>query len=238
MDMKREGSRTNILLSLMNADSQAEIMPLLEMVDLPAGFMLASRGEHTGHCYFLQSGIGLVLATSPDNKTSEVGIIGREGVVPVSPILDGHPTAFDILMQVGGRGLRIEVEALRRAIEGVPDLRRLLNKYIQAFLIQSAYTSLANANHTAQERLARWILMCHDRLDGDRIPLTHEFLAAVLAVRRPTITDAFHTLEEQRLIRAERGVITVRDRAGLERLAHGCYGRAEAQYREIIGEFR
>ncbi|WP_245410789.1 Crp/Fnr family transcriptional regulator [Rhizobium sp. JAB6] len=228
----------NLLLSRMDTISRSMIVSALEPVELPVKYMLSSFERKTEFCYFLSSGIASVVARSPRNKTSEVGIIGREGMVPASLILHSGPAAFDIFMQVSGHGQRIRVELLEEVLRTTPTLRELIGKYVQTFLIQSAYTSLANANHSAQERLARWILMCHDRVDGDCIPLTHEFLATMLAVRRPTVTDAFHALEGRRLIRSERGLITVRDRAGLEAFARDCYGRAENEYRNLIGEFR
>ena len=93
---------------------------------------------------------------------------------------------FDIFVQVEGHGSRIAVEPLQEALRAVPSLRRLLNRYVQTFIVQAAFTSLANANHSIEARLARWILMCHDRIDGDHIGLTHEFLALMSPVHQET----------------------------------------------------
>lgn len=130
------------------------------------------------------------------------------------------------------------MEPLQQALEAVPSLRRLLNRYVQTFIVQAAFTSLANANHSIEPRLARWILMCHDRIDGDHIGLTHEFLALMLSVRRASITNALHELEGRLLIWSERSMVTVRDRAGLEEFVGDSYGRAEREYRRLIGELK
>lgn len=101
--------------------------------------------------------------------------------------------------------------------------------------MQTSYTALSNAVHPVDERLARWLLMCHDRVDGDELALTHEFLSLMLAVRRPSVTTALHVLEGNRFITAERGYITIRDRRRLEEFAGDAYGRPEAEYKRLIG---
>ncbi len=107
--------------------------------------------------------------------------------------------------------------------------------YAQAFLIQTVQTALANGTAKIEERLSRWILMSHDRVGHNDLPLTHEFLSIMLAVRRPGVTDALHQLEGRGLIRATRGQITVVDRAGLIRVAEGSYGVPEAEYQRLLG---
>ena len=141
-------------------------------------------------------------------------------------------------MQVEGRGYRIAAEALRRAIDTSASLRGLLLRYAHTFLVQTAQTALANAGAPAEERLARWLLMYHDRQDGDDLSVTHEFLSLMLGVRRPTVTVAIHTLEGAGLIRARRGRIRVLNRAGLEEAAGEAYGPAEAEYERLIGPLR
>ncbi|MFL5518047.1 MAG: Crp/Fnr family transcriptional regulator, partial [Gemmatimonadales bacterium] len=99
---------------------------------------------------------------------------------------------------------------------------------------QTASTAYANANHSLESRLARWLLMCHDRVDGNDIPITHEFMAMMLGVRRAGVTTATHILEGNRLIRARRGVITIRDRERLEEMTDGAYGLPEAEYARLM----
>ena len=116
-----------------------------------------------------------------------------------------------------------------------PTLRLFFLHYVQALLIQTSHTALANAQAQIEERLCRWLLMCHDRVDGDDLPLTHEFLATMLGVRRAGVTTAVHALEGRGLIRAERSSIQVLDREGMEVRADGTYGIPEADYERLVG---
>lgn len=142
---------------------------------------------------------------------------------------------LECFMQLGGEGQRIASGSLRDAMEASASLRLLLLRYIEFLLTQTAHTVLANTEARLEERLCRWLLMCHDRIDGNILPLTHDFLATMLGVRRAGVTMAIHVLEDRGLIRAERGSIEIHDREGLEIGAGGTYGVAEAEYRRLIG---
>lgn len=238
MDKALYAAGNNILLARLDEEARRHLAPHLEPLGLPRGFALSTSGYQVKYCYFIEEGIASIIARSAAERSSDVGFVGREGIVPLTPILDSTHATFDIFVQLEGRGSRIAVEPLQEALKAVPSLRRLLNHYVQTFIIQAAFTSLANANHSIESRLARWILMCHDRIDGDRIGLTHEFLALMLSVRRASITTALHDLEGRLLILSERSAVTVRDRAGLEEFAGDSYGRAEQEYRRLIGEFK
>jgi CRP-like cAMP-binding protein len=137
---------------------------------------------------------------------------------------------------MAGHGLRLPTAALKVAISTHPALDRSLRRYTQAMAVQTSATAFANAEHTVEMRLARWLLMCHDRTDGDDLGLTHEFLSMMLGVRRPGVTTAIHVLEGNHLIRASRGLITVRNREGLETLADNAYGMPEAEYARLMAE--
>jgi hypothetical protein len=123
------------------------------------------------------------------------------------------------LLQAAGHGQCIKAVELREAMEASPSLRGALLKYVQVFMVQTAHTAVANARATIEERLARWILMAHDRLDGLSLPLTHEFLSLMLGVRRAGVTEALHALEARKLIRPRRGEIAILNRKGIERTA-------------------
>lgn len=165
----------------------------------------------------------------------EVGMIGREGLVAAAPVLLGSDhSPYQHLMQMSGEGLRISTRDLLDAMDRSPSLRALMLCYIQALLIQIAQTAFATAVYTIEIRLARWLLMCHDRAEGDEMVLTHEFVAQMLGVRRPGVSVATQMLEGKRLIRARRGRISILDRAGLEAVADEGYGLAEAQYAALI----
>jgi CRP-like cAMP-binding protein len=127
---------------------------------------------------------------------------------------------------------------LEQALDASPALRKLLSRYAQAMAIQTSFTALSNAVHNVEERSARWILMAHDRTDGDQIALTHDFLSIMLAVRRPSVTTALHALEGRHFIVSERALITIRDRAALESIAGDAYGTPEREYVRLVGPLR
>lgn len=138
-------------------------------------------------------------------------------------------------MQAAGHGQRIKTGELRKAMRASASLQHVLLKYVQAFMVQTAHTAMSNARAKLDQRLARWILMADDRLDGNKLTLTHEFLSLILGVRRAGVTEALHALESKGLIHASRGEINVRNRKGIERAAGHSYGVPEAEFRRLIG---
>ena len=145
---------------------------------------------------------------------------------------------YECFVQVAGSGLRIHPQTLKSICDDRPAVRERFMKWLHVLGIQTSHTVLANGGYSVEERLARWLLMCQDRLGGVDIDLTHDFLGTMLAVQRSTVTLATHLLEGARLIRARRGRITILDREGLMAIADGSYGIAEAEYERIIGPFR
>jgi CRP-like cAMP-binding protein len=138
------------------------------------------------------------------------------------------------MCQANGHALRVSVDALREVARQSPSLHGLLGRYLYSLMIQTSQTAYANASLNVEARLARWVLMTHDRMDGFELSLTHDFLASMLGVRRPGVTTATHVLEGARMIRADRGRIIVLDRAKLEELADDAYGLAETEYERLI----
>ena len=163
-------------------------------------------------------------------------MIGREGMCGVPAVLGVDRSLHDFMVQGVGEALRIGTDDLRSAIRQSPSLQARLMRYAHALMIQTAQTAYANAGFTIEARLARWILMTRDRSDSDELVLTHDFLSMMLGVRRPGVTVAVQVLEGNRLIRAQRGRITVLDRAGLEEVADDAYGIAEAEYARVMAE--
>ncbi|GHC65992.1 Crp/Fnr family transcriptional regulator [Limoniibacter endophyticus] len=202
---------------------------------LPRGFVIASAGHDIDYVYFLSSGVASVVTVSANTKRAETGILGRDGFAPTAAGVGGTVSPHDILMQIDGDGFRIPAGALRSAITQYSCFANVLARYLQTLASQIAYTALCNINSQVDVRLARWLLMCHDRLDGDEIPLTHEFISSLLSVRRPSVTTAVHVLEGKRMIRNERGLIIIRDRAGLEEFVGDAYGAPEREFGRLIG---
>ena len=236
MSVSQSGT-PNGLLAALSADDFALLQPCLERVELARRETLIEADTPIEHVYFLESGVGSIVSDFPDGAV-EIGIFGYEGMSGTAVLLGTDQTPYRSFMQVDGRtALRIGVEDLRQAWRQSETLQILLLRYAQAFSVQSTQTAAANAKFDLPKRLARWLLMCHDRLEGDDIALTHEFMSMMLGVRRAGVTDGLHALEGVRAIRARRGVVTIINRASLEKLAGLCYGRAEAEYRRLIGPF-
>jgi CRP-like cAMP-binding protein len=196
--------------------------PHLEPVDLPVRKRLVGKHQRVEHVYFPDKGIVSVVANG--NNAIEVGIVGREGMTSVSVVLDSTAKApHETYVQVAGKGQRVSVAHLLEAIEASSSLQRALLRYADTFLRQATETALANGRHKIEERLARWLLMANDRLDGHYVPLTHEFLSVMIGTARPGVTVALQEIERRGLITHQRGFVTIIDRDGLVKASNGAY---------------
>lgn len=228
------GRPDNFLLARLRGEDFALLAPHLNRADLPKGYEMVVPGEPQHHCWFPQSGLVSVVAVTDEGAQAEVGVIGREGMVSTS-IVHGVPqNSLRAFVQIAGVGLRMPAERLRAAMAASPVLERVMLAYAHTFLVQVAHTALAYATRTIEERLARWLLMCLDRIDGPDVALTHEQLSLMLGVRRAGVTVAINALEASGVVAARRGLISVLDRRALERIANDCYGIPEADYAEVM----
>ncbi|KQT47596.1 CarD family transcriptional regulator [Aureimonas sp. Leaf454] len=225
----------NRVLSVMRAESFERLRPILEFVDLPTRSVLVGAGAAITHLYFLERGLASVVASNLDSEEIEVGHVGWEGVCGVACLLGVTSTSTRTFMQIAGSGYRVAAAALIDVMGRDADLSLLLQRYIYTMEVQLAHSALANGRYSMQQRLARWLLMCHDRIEGDQLPLTHEFLSLMLGVRRSGVTNEIHVLEGYGLLKATRGLIRIVDRCGLEALAGGCYGIPEREYERLLG---
>ena len=180
-------------------------------------------------------GLGSVVAIGPKNREIEVGIIGPDGMTGIAVVLGDQQTANKCFVQIAGAASRISADTLRDEMDKSPSLRGSFLLYVQAFILQTAHTALANGRGTVDQRLARWLLMSHDRVEGDELPLTHEFLSLMLGVRRAGVTNALTDLQDQGFIAAKRASVHVLDRAGLRRVAAELYGTPEAEQKRLTG---
>ncbi|WP_244612387.1 Crp/Fnr family transcriptional regulator [Methylobacterium haplocladii] len=226
----------NRLLRHCEASDFARLEPHLVPIQLDLRQSLISPNEPIDQLVFPESGFVSIVTGRPGRQT-EIGLIGNEGVVGAVPVLlAGDRTPDAHFVQAAGHGLSIGVEALRAATEASKSLEKLLLSFIQTLMIQTAQTAYANLSHTLDTRLARWLLMCQDRLGGSELAVTHEFLGIMLGVQRSSVTVAIQMIEGNQLIRARRGRIEVLDRPGLEAAAGDSYGLPEAEYTRLIGD--
>jgi CRP-like cAMP-binding protein len=208
----------------------------MERLELPVRFRLSDAHKRIDSVYFLDAGIASTTTQVRHGVPIEVGITGREGVANLPFLIGSDRSPSDTYMQVGGSGQRIRTEKLRIAMRQSESLTAVLMQSVHVFLVQVSSTVLANGRATISQRLARWLLMAGDRVDGERIALTHEFLATMLGVYRPTVTVAIRDFEQRGLIRGGRGEVTMLDKQGLETLAGGYYGAAEAEFERLFGK--
>jgi CRP-like cAMP-binding protein len=230
--MPRSGNK--LLTSL--ADDDFDLLePHLEFVTLGLRKSLEKPNRRIDAVYFPEGGFASVVAIQSSGKEVEVGLIGREGMTGLPIVFGNHRSPHATYIQAAGTGTRMLATALRKAFQTSPSLRDSLLKFAQAFGVQTSHTAICNAQSKLDVRLARWLLMAQDRIGEETMPLTHEFLALMLGVRRPGVTETLQALREQELISYGRGLITVEDRKGMERKAGGAYGVPEAEYRRLIG---
>jgi len=222
----------NQLLASLKSDDLALLSSSLRRVELPLMTVLEEPGEPIKNVYFFESGFASVVTGG--KPAIEIGLIGREGMSGVSLVMGDDRSSNQTFMQAPAVALQLGAQRLGRALVASSTLRVSLLRYALAFGVQTAHTALANGKARLDVRLARWLLMAHDRFDGDPFPFTHRFIALMLGVRRPGVTDALHVLEGNGLIKASRGRITVVDREGLEAHAGTTYGVPEAEYRRLL----
>src|SRR5580700_2202581 len=232
----RESARPrNKLLAAMAPTDRVLLQPHLQPVAMPLLMDMERPNRRIETVYFMENGIASVVAVQPDETRIEVGLIGREGMSGIAVVLGGDQSPNATYIQVAGEALRMTVNELRKAMDASESLHGLLLKFVQVFMVQTAHTAIANARSRIDQRLARWILMAHDRISDNTLPLKHEFLALMLGVRRASVTEALQSLKRQKLIGNGRNKIVVHDRKGIERLARGSYGVPEKEYRRLIG---
>jgi CRP-like cAMP-binding protein len=225
----------NRLLAALSAADFGLLQPHLQPVSLKLRQDLEKPDRRIDDVYFPHAGIASVVALISKDTRVEVGLIGCEGMSGTAVVLGNDRSPHETYIQVAGDGQSVKAPKLREAMKASETLRAVLLRYVQVFMVQTAHTAIANARSKLDARLARWLLMAHDRVRGNTLPLTHEFLSLMLGVRRAGVTEALHSLESQKLIHAGRGEIVVRDRKGIERAAGESYGKPEAEFRRLIG---
>jgi CRP-like cAMP-binding protein len=224
----------NKLLRALRGDNLELLMPHLSPIKLATRDEIEAPNKSIKAIVFPESGIVSVVARGSHRKQLEVGLIGCEGMTGLTVVMGNDRSPHQVYVQVPGAGQQIASDDLREAMRESPSIRDTMLHFAQSFLIQATHTALSNGSAKLEERLARWLLMAHDRIDGDELPLIHDFLALMLGVRRPGVTLAIHSLEGRGVIEHSRGIIKVIDRKGLEAIANACYGVPEAEYKRLM----
>jgi CRP-like cAMP-binding protein len=220
----------NKFLNVFFQHNQSSILSALEFVELEDGRVLHEPYEHYQYIYFPESGIVSLVSTFEDGSTVEAGIVGRDGFVGLAAVLSQGVSPRQSVVQMPGAGYRVKTEVFKRAFEEDSRLRAMTLEYVYSFYSQVSQNGACNKCHMLGMRLAKWLLMVHDRADSDVLSLKHDFIAQMLGAQRPTVSVALKALQCKGLIRQGRGAIKVLDRPGLEAEACECYAMLNGQY--------
>ena len=224
-----------LLLELPSKECEA-VLAKLEFVRLKLHQVLHEAGDTLKSVYFCNSGMFSVLTVMPDGKTVEVGLIGKEGFTG-TPLLAGFHTTFTrTVVQAEGTAYRIDTASLRAALRQCPTLERNVQRFAQLATMQVTQIATCNRLHEIDERLARWLLMTHDRVETDELPLTQDFLGQMLGSRRSSVSVSAGILQKAGFISYHRGRVTIIDRPGLEEAACDCYAVIQKQTKEWSGQ--
>jgi len=223
----------NLILAALPDEEYHRLLPHLKKIKLPSGEILYHPDENIDYLYFPDNAMISIIATTPDGQSAEVGVVGKEGIAGVDILMGVNSTPNQSLVQLPDEGWKlpgkIALEEFRRGGE----FQRISLLYIHAFMLQISQTALCNRLHTVEQRLARWLLLSHDRAEGNKLALTQEFLSIMLGTTRPSVTTAALILQGGDLIRYRRGNITVTDREGLEHFACDCYAVVKEKYDDL-----
>jgi CRP-like cAMP-binding protein len=226
----RPAVANTLLLGLSRKESE-QVFSKLKFMKLPVRSVLNEMAEPIEFGYFINSGLASVLSVMKDGKSVEVGLTGVEGFVGVPRIVGLKTSPTRVIMQVAGSGFRVRAKDLKGVLQNCKSLEIGILRYAQELAMQAAQVAACNRLHEVAERLARWLLMSQDRLGGEIVPLTQEFLAHMLGTRRASVTIAAGTLQEAGLIAYSRGAVRIKDRSGLEDAACECYAAIVRQTR-------
>ena len=214
----------NRILESLPAEEYEWIVPHLEEIRMKLGDVLSSPDEKIEYVHFPKRGIISVCAVMRDGSQVEVGLIGNEGMCGLPVLFGTDSVPLQSMVQIPDGAVRMKAEAFKLEIEHCPHLRQSLMHFAQAFYIQAAQSAACNRLHPLDGRLARWMLLCQDRMQSDLLPLTHEVMSIMLGVRRAGVSVAASELRKANLIDYQRGLIRIVDRSGLEAVTCECYG--------------
>jgi CRP-like cAMP-binding protein len=226
--------RQNRLLAALPDGEWDRWAPHLEPVDMPLGKVLYESGSRLSHVYFPTTSIVSLLYVMEDGASAEIAVVGNEGIVGISLFMGGESTPSRALVQSAGKGFRLKADLMLQEFNRAGPVLHLLLRYTQALITQMSQTAVCNRHHSLDKQLCRWLLLSLDRLHSKELVMTQELIANMLGVRREGVTEAAGNLQDDGLIRYQRGHITVLDRAGLERRTCECYAVVKKEYDRLL----
>ena len=232
---QQQSSVRNNLLAALSLENWAQLEPHLEAVELPFDQTIYAMGGPVDAVFFVETGMVSQIVTLEGGEQVEAGIAGPEGLVGLALIYGDSHALTDSRVQLEGTALKISAAAFRAEMDRSATFRARLLHYALAFHAQVTLTAACNARHAIESRLARWLLIAHDRAGADEFPMTHEFLSLMLGVRRPGVTIAAGMLQKAGLIHYARGRMTITDRLGLEVASCECYHTVRHEFARLLG---
>lgn len=220
----------NLLLRALPEAEREHLLQLTTPTEFPLRFSLFKADAVMEAVYFIEAGTVSMVSSMEDGSRIEVGMVGREGFVGLPLLLGVLTSPTDALVQVEGRALRLPAAGFRAGLDELPSLRPLLLRYLDAFLFQVSQTAACNGRHPIEQRLARWLLMEHDRTESDTFTMTQEFLSTLLGVRRPGVTLAMGALQKAGIVAHRHGQLQVLTRSGLESASCECYATVQRRF--------
>lgn len=247
---KRDWSKGEYMMTLSNASSQPvnkllaalstksynRLIPHLELIGFRLGETLYPPKEAIRYVYFPHKSIISMVNILEDGSMVEVGLIGSEGLVGTSLLSGDDISLYQAVVQVADGGMKMTAEAFIQEIKENAELNNLVHRYSQALFTQVAQTAACNRLHPIVERLARWMLLAHDRMESETLQLTHEFIATMLGARRAGVTIAAGTLQGAGMITYSRGKVIIKDRERLEEASCECYRIVRNEYNRLLGK--
>lgn len=235
MSANSDPSTKNQILAALPAGEYERLLPNLKPVTLEYKQVLYEPHTTIRYVYFPEDSVISMVSTVIDKVVVEVGLVGNEGMVCVAVFLGVDSTPHQGIVQVPGGALRIKASVFREEFKRGGRLQDLLLRYTQMHLIQIAQTAVCNRLHTLDGRLGRWLLMIHDRIEGNEFLLTQDIISTMLGAQRTGVTEAAGTLQKKKIIRYSRGNISILDRQGLEEAACECYWMVKEESDRLIG---
>ena len=226
--------KQNHLLAALRAPDYARLLPDLEPIAMPLGWVVYESGGHIGYVYFPTTSIVSLLYVIESGASAEIAIAGNEGLVGISLFMGGESTPSRAVVQSAGEGYRVKASVLKKEFALGGELQHLALRYTQALITQMAQTAVCNRHHTLDQQLCRWLLLSMDRLPGNELRMTQELIANMLGVRREGVTVAAGDLQAAGLIHYSRGHIIILDRAGLEQRVCECYAVVKKEFDRLL----
>jgi CRP-like cAMP-binding protein len=224
--------KNRLLFSLINHDYD-RLVSHLQPVDLKLGDVIYTAGDTIENVYFPETAVVSLLSTLENGDTTEVGLIGCEGMVGLSVFLGGSVTPERALVQLGGKALKMPASVLAAELKLGSTIQLQLLRYTRSFLALVTQSVICSQHHSVEARFARWLLMMHDYSESNTLNLTHEMVSGMIGTRRAGVSMATRELRQRELIKSARGAITIVDREGLERLACECYAIIHEEFERL-----